>query len=1486
MKKLLQAGLLLISFGFYNNIFGQGIFHIKSPAGVSGMYNFSKTFNNYGGNIDSLTISGKLFLYPDSSGCTQLSGIDANIQGNIVLINRGACSFGAKILNAQKSGATAVIIINNVPNDGVSVMGEDTSKTRFLNIPAIMISYEDGAKIKALVNSIDYYSNLIEAYIGKINGYFDNDLQITEASSNRARNFATPKELINETNNSIKLGTWVTNNGKTMQNAVTLKAEMFLGEKLIHSVVNKLDTLDINQNKWIGLAPLVSSIYPNGYYTIKYSVNSDKADDFTNNNQVISNFYINDSIYSKSRLDSTGRPIGIASTGGQINKWCVVLDEPKAGNIKVNGLTFATVSQADSIHTGASVTASFYEWSDNLSDSITFNNLNLLQSTSYTYKINESNVFLTSKFNVPIILENGKRYMGCLEKNNANLWILADNKIDYKITMGSYRNYYEPFFPVYVGGTTNIWYSSGFGTNIVPAILINTSSNLAPLDTTNSSAWNRKADFIGEEKNGSVGFSIGNKGYIGTGHDTSSYKNSFWEYDPLLDVWSQKANLPGPARISAVGMNIEDKGYLGLGLNGTDSSSIALNDFWQFSPDSNIWSQKASLPGLARSEAVSFSIGNKGYVGTGYDKAGNKDLNDFWEYDPANDTWTQKANFGGKARSSATGFSVKGKGYLGMGSDGWYMNDFWEYNPISDSWAQKNNVNFGGRIFSVGLSVGNKGYIATGGSADGLKKDFWEYDPLFDSWTEKESFSGNIRQRASGFSIGNSIYIGTGDNGDRISGNYIKNDFWEYKVKQKISLSYEPRFKVPGLCAGEKFDLPFYLSNNFDSIYEYAAQLSDTNWSFNNPITIGTLKKGKSDSSLIKAEIPAEIFGNRTYKYRVVRISDSKTLETSSAEEIRINKPIKQVIVSENNKYSLNCKGDEINLSVKEGYNFLWNDSTASQIKKINKGGKYKVTYSSNGCPDSLSIEIIERPVLKANVMAKNISCFGNKDGMAISNISGGTAPYSFNWSNGSKKDTMKNIVSGTYYLLVSDSVGCNDSLNFIIKQPSEITLTTSKNDATCGNTTGFASVNATGGVGGYNYLWSNQSTQVAIGNLMAGGYSVTVTDTNNCSETTVVNIGNTDGPSLDSIFQQATSCAKNCDGSASIVIKGGKEPYTYVWNNNSAKNTSTANGLCMGINSVKVKDADNCAIGAYIEVTALMPDPVFAGNVTINGEKLTSGNVQLYKYSKSQGAFRVLGYSDIDSDGKYSITGMQSGSYIIAVNPDTTKYPLATKTYYSGKEKWSMADTIMAYCDKIEEINLVVIELPQQTGLGKISGRIVDNTNGKRTSEPLPGVDVSLEEEPDNKIVSTTKTDANGNYQFVGVELGNYKIYVDIPGLGMTNTYNVEVQAEDTVVNDKDFYVDSTGTINVEVNAGLIKQKNNTIFELYPNPSKDKIYISSNYSKEIEIHVTDLLGNEVIILKNIKSGDYVDLKNLEAGIYYFKITAQGTEIIKKVIKQ
>jgi hypothetical protein len=286
--------------------------------------------------------------------------------------------------------------------------------------------------------------------------------------------------------------------------------------------------------------------------------------------------------------------------------------------------------------------------------------------------------------------------------------------------------------------------------------------------------WIQKGDFGASERYGSVGFSIGTKGYFGTGWATT-YANDFWEYDPSTDTWAQKADFGGTARTFASGFSIGTKGYIGTGNDG-----IQKNDFWEYNPASNIWTQKADFGGIPREGAVGFSIGLKGYMGTGELKdAFITKLNDFWEYNPSTDTWIQKANVGGiSGRSFAAGFNIGSKGYIGTGHiDGTLTNDFWEYDPNTDLWIQK--ADFAGpfRFGAFGCSNGINGFIGLGDIGVGYSKDLWEYSPLLDAWTQKADFGGPIRTLAAGFCIQNKVYIGTGS--DYANGIKYK-DFWEF----------------------------------------------------------------------------------------------------------------------------------------------------------------------------------------------------------------------------------------------------------------------------------------------------------------------------------------------------------------------------------------------------------------------------------------------------------------------------------------------------------------------------------------------------------------------------------------------------------------------------------------------------------------------------------------------------------------------------------
>jgi N-acetylneuraminic acid mutarotase len=290
---------------------------------------------------------------------------------------------------------------------------------------------------------------------------------------------------------------------------------------------------------------------------------------------------------------------------------------------------------------------------------------------------------------------------------------------------------------------------------------------------------------------GAVGFSIGSKGYIGTGfgyiNNAFAYKKDLWEYNPATDAWTQKADLGGTKRAHATGFSIGSKGYIGTGQDG----GTLLSDFWEYDPGTNSWLQIADFPGLARKCAPGFSIGNKGYLGTGmvfYPEGPPLHLVDFWEYDPGLNSWLQKADFPGPARFAAVGFTINDKGYLGTGAtyvtstEYIYYTDFYEYNPVNNTWTIKAPFAGTARGSATGFGIGSKGYIGTGANYGNKLNDFWEYNSTTNVWIQKANFKGKVRMYATGFSIGTKGYIGTGI----VSSNPCIEDFFEYNPAKNI----------------------------------------------------------------------------------------------------------------------------------------------------------------------------------------------------------------------------------------------------------------------------------------------------------------------------------------------------------------------------------------------------------------------------------------------------------------------------------------------------------------------------------------------------------------------------------------------------------------------------------------------------------------------------------------------------------------------------
>jgi N-acetylneuraminic acid mutarotase len=244
--------------------------------------------------------------------------------------------------------------------------------------------------------------------------------------------------------------------------------------------------------------------------------------------------------------------------------------------------------------------------------------------------------------------------------------------------------------------------------------------------------------------------------------------------------WTRMSDFDGLPRCDAVAFSIGKMGYVGTGYDGDDR----LKDFWEYNTEKDYWVQKADFPGVARNGAVAFTVGSMGYVGTGYD--GDNKLKDFYQFDPATNKWTQKDDFPGTARYGATGFGLDVKGYLGAGFDDNYLKDFFEYDPSNNTWTKIVSIGGQKRRDATSFVINNKGYVVSGLDNGSYLTDLYMYDPAKGEWTKMRAISDvsddsydddytNIaRISATAFTVNGKAYFTLG------SSSSLLNTLWEY----------------------------------------------------------------------------------------------------------------------------------------------------------------------------------------------------------------------------------------------------------------------------------------------------------------------------------------------------------------------------------------------------------------------------------------------------------------------------------------------------------------------------------------------------------------------------------------------------------------------------------------------------------------------------------------------------------------------------------
>ena len=274
-----------------------------------------------------------------------------------------------------------------------------------------------------------------------------------------------------------------------------------------------------------------------------------------------------------------------------------------------------------------------------------------------------------------------------------------------------------------------------------------------------------------------------------------------------------------------------------------------------------------------------------------------------------------------------------------------------------------------------------------------------------------------------------------------------------------------------------------------------------------------------------------------------------------------------------------------------DNYTIRWsNNSTDLTIQGLLGGQEYQVTITDNqGCTGTGSNFLIDPMSITFDAQVQNALCFGSNDGAAlVTNIQGEGTNFTINWdaATGSQMGNQANdLLAGSYGVTVTNEEGCFASDLVTVNQPPRIEVSYQTQDNECfGDQNGAIEANVVGGSPGYQYSWSNASTGTNLSDVIAGTYSLTVTDQNGCESITSAMVNQPDPLDI-SINGLDVSCFGGRDGSIEVEVAGGTGPFEYSLDNKNFTGSSKLIGLEQGEYNVFVLDANGCSMTSQGEV-------------------------------------------------------------------------------------------------------------------------------------------------------------------------------------------------------------------------------------------------------------------------------------------------------------
>ena len=328
-------------------------------------------------------------------------------------------------------------------------------------------------------------------------------------------------------------------------------------------------------------------------------------------------------------------------------------------------------------------------------------------------------------------------------------------------------------------------------------------------------------------------------------------------------------------------------------------------------------------------------------------------------------------------------------------------------------------------------------------------------------------------------------------------------------------------------------------------------------------------------------------------------------------------------------------------------YSYLWsNGATTPNLTGLAAGYYSVVVTDATGataqCFETLSAFLrIEALIIQVT----GVRCSGDATGsVTLQKVGGGSGNYTFLWSNGATTQNLSGVPAGTYTLTITDSNGCTGTASATVPAAVSLLTTATRTDVGCGGSaTGSISLAVSGGASPYLFRWSNGATTQNLSGLMAGTYTVTVTDASGCTSTAGATILEPAALRL-SVASPRPSCFGGSTGGVGAAVSGGTSPYTYLWSNGAT--TASLTGVAGGAYSVTVTDARGCTATGSATVTESTQITALASKTDATCYDARNGTITL----AVSGGMAPLAYMWSNGATTQNLSGLAPGTYTVAV--------------------------------------------------------------------------------------------------------------------------------------------------------------------------------------------------------------------------------------------